>query len=130
MEDMVKYFLLVNDKVMAYSKGYEELLEKVADVYGDRLCIEYYGFMGRESILSMEYMDTHEGLTVFVTNTHLYNWDTKEETDIDICIMNINYLMEYIRDSCGLAVLEWLQFNKDKYRLDYFLSPYEKYCVY
>lgn len=123
------YFLVVDNKVMYYSRDYDSVFERIADVYGDRLCIDYYGCMGRESILKHEYMEHHEGCDFFIADTHLLDWGTYEETPIYIQVINIHYLMEYADTDSGLAIIEWLKFNKDKYTLDYSKSDFKKYCV-
>lgn len=123
------YFLVVDNKVMYYSRDYDSVFERIADVYGDRLCIDYYGYMGREGILKHEYMEHHEGCDFFIADTHLLDWGTYEETPIYIQVINIHYLMEYADTDSGLAIIEWLKFNKDKYTLDYSKSGFKKYCV-
>ena len=125
------YFLVVDKKVLKYSNDFHKVLETLADMYGGRVSIEYYGLITKEEMLSMEYMDIHEGSYFFIAGLELIDWDTGARRDISIDIYHSMYLMEYVddEDEDGYAIIEWLNANKDSYYLDYSKSDFKKYCV-
>lgn len=125
------YFLVVDKKVLKYSNDFDKVLETMADMYGGRVSIEYYGLITKEEMLSMEYMDIHEGSYFFIAGLELIDWDTGARRDISIDIYHSMYLMEYVddEDEDGYAIIEWLNANKDSYYLDYSKSDFKKYCV-
>ena len=125
------YFLVVDKKVLKYSDDFHKVLETMADMYGGRVSIEYYGLITKSEMLSMEYMDTHEGCCFFISSLELIDWDTGARRDISINIYHSGYLMEYVddEDEDGYAIIEWLKANKENYYLDYSESGLKKYCV-
>ena len=125
------YFLVVNKKVLKYSNNFDKVLETMADMYGGRVSIDYYGLITKEEMLSMEYMDIHEGSYFFIAGLELIDWDTGARKDISINIYHSGYLMEYVddEDEDGYAIIEWLKANKESYYLEYSESGLKKYCV-
>lgn len=125
------YFLVVDKKVMKYSNDFNKVLETMADMYGGRVSIEYYGLITKEEMLSMEYMDVHEGCYFFISSLELIDFENKTKRDINISIYHSGYLMEYVddEDEDGYAIIEWLKANRDSYHLDYSKSDFKKYCV-
>lgn len=121
------YFLVVNNAVLFYDKDHEKVTQRLADLYGDALCIDYYGFIGRESILKHEYMDSHEGADFFISNVWIER--DGEKKDMQINIIDIQYVLEYFDVDYGLALIEWLKANPEKYQIDYSKGDLKKYCL-
>lgn len=125
------YFLVVDKKVLTYSYDFDKVLSTLADMYGGRISIDYYGLISKEEILKMSYMDIHEGSYFFIAGLELTDFEANTRKAINISILSSGYLMEYVddEDEDGYAIIEWLKANKDKYSLDYSKSGIKKYCV-
>lgn len=125
------YFLVVDKAVLKYSNDFDKVLNTLADMYGGRISIDYYGLMTKSEILSMEYMDIHEGCYFFISSLELNDFENKTKRNISINIYDSRYLMEYVddEDEDGYAIIEWLKANRDSYHLDYSKSDFKKYCV-
>lgn len=125
------YFLVVDKAVLKYSNDFDKVLNTLADMYGGRIAIDYYGLITRSEILSMEYMDTHEGCCFFISGLKLINFENKTEKDISINIYRSGYLMEYVddEDEDGYIIIDWLKANKDRCWLDYSKRGLKKYCI-
>lgn len=125
------YFLIVDKEVIKYSSDFDIVLKTLADMYGGRTSIEYYGLITKDDILSMEYMDIHEGCSFFISCLKLIDFENKTKKDISINIYSSGYLMEYVddEDEDGYVIIDWLKAHKNRYYLDYSESGIKRYCI-
>ncbi|WP_129736716.1 hypothetical protein [Massilimicrobiota timonensis] len=125
------YFLVVDKTVLKYSNDFDKVLNTLAEIYGGRLSIEYYGLITKSEILSMEYMDVHEGCYFFISSLELIDHENGTKKDIHIAIYHSGYLMEYVdsEEEDGYVIIDWLKANKERWWLDYSHSGIKKYCV-
>lgn len=103
------YFLVVDGSVIMHSKNHQECVEAICDIPFE---IEYYPDMistlSKEEIVKQAYMDSHEGVTFFVTDTYHH----KDEF-IDINILDVNYIWANWDEPAGQAVAHYLSVHMD-----------------